>query len=739
VSTSPAGSTLLRRKCACGGDAGADGECEECKKGRLQRKKVGSGVRTRTGSVVPSIVHEVLRSPGQPLDATTRASMEPRFGHDFGQVRIHNDARAAESARSVAARAYTVGSEIVFGPLGYSPGTESGRRLLAHELTHVVQQRFAQPGGGTLTVGPADDAHEREADSMAAEIVSRRAEAVPGPRNREETGTEPASGSMAPVSPPGLMGLPEYRTRRPLAAARHGVIQRDAGSPEYQQGYQDGLKGLEAAPGPLNDDALTDYNEGYGKGQNESSRNGPSGSTSPPVDYTAAPTFSQSFYAPTRQLAEEAADPARAARAASASIAQMGTSDKLIAALKSAIRQSPEAFGGQVDALLTPEALAQFAAFSIIFAELQATPAGLPVDLAIIGLEAYLVGPLVFQAIDDLVTFVEKATSAQDQPTIDQAGAALADAVGILGVAILLKLLFHAPGEKAEASKAPSGEAEIKPKSAETPAPEGAPGGEDATETPKEQSPAEKESSGGEPAAYEEPSVDGKRTIKVSEDGECVVCASPCADIRAKYGPELEAKPDLAAELDDIARSPAGKSQEGRYRELEQLLADVKAAGAEEPTPAPVDEQAASTDADDETPSGTNSQTSASLEDPAASKPDYGEPVPGSENYKPEPSMSDRPEKQHGWKWSDADAAKRASTQNKPQGRFGSQGDAQAAFEKARTLKPGETAVVDAPPGSGNILILPDGTHVPAPKLFVWVRPTGVVHAFPVGEGYVAR
>ncbi|HLZ34046.1 MAG TPA: DUF4157 domain-containing protein, partial [Nitrospira sp.] len=102
---------LLQRKCACGGDGGAHGECESCatKKGLLQRK--GSGDFEQ--SEVPPIVHEVLRSPGHPLDATTRAFMEPRFGHDFSRVRVHTDIKAADSARAVSALAYTVGYNVV--------------------------------------------------------------------------------------------------------------------------------------------------------------------------------------------------------------------------------------------------------------------------------------------------------------------------------------------------------------------------------------------------------------------------------------------------------------------------------------------------------------------------------------------------------------------------------------------------------------------------------------------------
>jgi uncharacterized protein DUF4157 len=89
---------------------------------------------------VPPIVGEVLRSPGQPLDAGTRAFMEPRFGQELGAVRVHTDSKAAESARAVNALAYTVGSDIAFAAGRYAPAGQTGRHLLAHELTHALQQ-----------------------------------------------------------------------------------------------------------------------------------------------------------------------------------------------------------------------------------------------------------------------------------------------------------------------------------------------------------------------------------------------------------------------------------------------------------------------------------------------------------------------------------------------------------------------------------------------------------------------
>jgi hypothetical protein len=88
----------------------------------------------------------VLRSPGHALDEGVRSFMEPRFGQDFSRVRVRTDTRAAESAAAVSALAYTAGRDIVFGSGQYTPQTLAGRKLLAHELTHVIQQR----GGGGL-------------------------------------------------------------------------------------------------------------------------------------------------------------------------------------------------------------------------------------------------------------------------------------------------------------------------------------------------------------------------------------------------------------------------------------------------------------------------------------------------------------------------------------------------------------------------------------------------------------
>src|SRR5438552_18754596 len=88
------------------------------------------------GSPAPSSIEDTLQSSGRPLDACTRAFMEPRFGRDFSSVRVHSGPIAERSAQDVNAHAYTVGKNIVFAAGQFAPGTQEGRRLLAHELAH---------------------------------------------------------------------------------------------------------------------------------------------------------------------------------------------------------------------------------------------------------------------------------------------------------------------------------------------------------------------------------------------------------------------------------------------------------------------------------------------------------------------------------------------------------------------------------------------------------------------------
>jgi hypothetical protein len=196
---------IMQRKCDCGSHTVAGGECESCAKGKADPRKRkddrgGHGLQTKleVGSwndpleyeadriadrvlsapayrsdssaplniqrlarqhdevgTAPASVDRVLSSPGKPLERALLQNMGRRFGYDFSRVRVHSGADAAESARDVHAQAYTVGQNIVFGAGRFSPGTDEGRRLIAHELTHVVQQSGANPGvdGGEAFTG----------------------------------------------------------------------------------------------------------------------------------------------------------------------------------------------------------------------------------------------------------------------------------------------------------------------------------------------------------------------------------------------------------------------------------------------------------------------------------------------------------------------------------------------------------------------------------------------------------
>ena len=206
-SFAPVHRPLLQRKCACGGAPGPTGECEACRKKKLQRKlTIGasndpleqeanriadevlaapahsavSGAPPRiqrfaghtgaTTTTAPASVDRVLSSPGKPLEPTLRQDMEQRFGHDFSQVRVHSNEAAEQSAREVDAQAYTVGPNIVFGAGRLASGTNEVHRLIAHELTHVVQQS-GLAAGETIWRQPARTTARTVTDSDRREFV----------------------------------------------------------------------------------------------------------------------------------------------------------------------------------------------------------------------------------------------------------------------------------------------------------------------------------------------------------------------------------------------------------------------------------------------------------------------------------------------------------------------------------------------------------------------------------------
>jgi Domain of unknown function (DUF4157) len=156
-----------------------------------------------------SPVHDVISGGGAPLDEDTRTDMEARMGQDFGDVRVHTGDAADASARSVSAHAYTVGSNIVFQRGGYEPGSADGQKLLAHELTHVVQQRSGPvdgtPAPGGVSVSHPSDRFEVEAAANAERVMGQPVPVAPQPtpapavqRSADETEVQAAHDPTLP-------------------------------------------------------------------------------------------------------------------------------------------------------------------------------------------------------------------------------------------------------------------------------------------------------------------------------------------------------------------------------------------------------------------------------------------------------------------------------------------------------------------------------------------------------------
>ena len=148
-----------------------------------------------------SPVHDVISSGGRPLEPNVRDDMETRLGHDFGDVRVHDDGAAHDSATAVNAHAYTVGSNVVFQRDKYDPSSSDGRTMLAHELTHVVQQRSGPVDGtsapGGIKVSDPSDRFEREAAATAERAMSAPVTVpAPGPATSVQ---RHAADDLAPV------------------------------------------------------------------------------------------------------------------------------------------------------------------------------------------------------------------------------------------------------------------------------------------------------------------------------------------------------------------------------------------------------------------------------------------------------------------------------------------------------------------------------------------------------------
>lgn len=191
----------IQRACACGGSCSkCSGDEESHPASTLQRHPSAPGEL----SEAPPLVSEVLRSPGWPLDRSTSNFMESRFGYDFSHVRVHTDSRAASSARAIDARAYTLGLHVVFAKGQFEPSSSDGRRLLAHELTHVVQQTPARVPPAFADTG-----------------------------GRQPTGSQAGGGPSARrAGPPPLFGPSSRQLSVNIGRASQGLVQRDKPDPK---------------------------------------------------------------------------------------------------------------------------------------------------------------------------------------------------------------------------------------------------------------------------------------------------------------------------------------------------------------------------------------------------------------------------------------------------------------------------------------------------------------------------
>jgi len=206
----------ITRKCeACEAEEKVQAKCDTCEgEATLQAKREDDH---DSSEEAPVAVDQALKQPGRPLDDATRGFFEPRFGADFSAVRVHTGLAADKSAKSVGAMAYAVGHDMVFADGRFSPDTQGGRKLLAHELAHVVQQGGGAKSAVRRDVNPPDPAGAQPADADGAALSDA---AVSGQEDKTQTGIlrrQPATNTSPPDDPG---ATPEPTRPEEIAASR---------------------------------------------------------------------------------------------------------------------------------------------------------------------------------------------------------------------------------------------------------------------------------------------------------------------------------------------------------------------------------------------------------------------------------------------------------------------------------------------------------------------------------------
>lgn len=479
-----AGLPFLRKaQCACGGgcpnclaNAGAlkigqPNDSAEIEADRIadraMRMPAGTSVDTaREGSAA---VARVGSSAGEPLDANTRGFFEPRLRADLGGVRVHTGSAAAQSARALNARAYTLGSDIVFGQGEYQPDSDPGKHLLAHELAHVGRSET------TIHRKPLDAAFEDfsllQDQEVEGEVDSIRAWLQKHPESSAER--QVATGTLARYEAEATERVhAERHARLKLVHARpRGTTKVDVAieltrralilATDTPPDSDQALDLLEAAKEYLSsfvtDSNIRKHYLGLSQLHVQMIAGGGVGAIDS-LQSMIRVGHNQSERGRNGGLWDYHFDRLRIARDYLAilsgeelmTIAQMPVADKLTKAITRAIERLPAETGERVKELLTPEALALMAGFTAVYVWSQVTPVGWLADFLIAGLivaTVYMVGHEAIEIVQLLMKFVHKAVGARSEMDLDEAGEALATAVTKFGVDVALAILLHKAGK----------------------------------------------------------------------------------------------------------------------------------------------------------------------------------------------------------------------------------------------------------------------------------------------------
>lgn len=418
----------VRRKCAACEAGKPCSACkeEEEKKGLIQRSLESAAEPIATNA--PASVEQVLRSPGQPLSRSTRAFFEPRLGADLSGVRVRTDAAAAASARDVNAAAYTVGQDLVFGSGRYAPDTPAGLHLLAHELTHVVQQspdvrRETADVEKSLAVPIVQRAPEPKL--MRAELwsnwfeICQRVKKTRVFKVTQNSLSVKALGGMV-SSDPGQGGI------RPECSKEKYNIQLS----KVGRVWDSDKEGC---------DFLADQ---------ETTRNWVG---LDPGDYYL--TISTQNTNPNCCLhgrvtvSEEANLPGPSCSGGpGADVAGMPMAERLLKAIELSYQYMGDDTVAYIKGLLSPEAIAAMVGFAVAYVVAQTTPIGWVADLAVAGIivaTVLLVGKEAIDIVKLALDFIDAAKNAKNEQDLDGAGRLFSQLVTRTSLDIVAAILFH--------------------------------------------------------------------------------------------------------------------------------------------------------------------------------------------------------------------------------------------------------------------------------------------------------